>query len=185
MAWTINLWLRNKSACDFTGGQLWVTKLVDAIGGILTNSGNTPNQPAFGQQPWAGGSISGGGGANFPLNLTVQGPGVGQVTHGVITADGQTIDVFTDVIGQNCLIPGIPTTGHTYDGHVDGGDGTTPPPGVNICTFHVTAGSLPPGLSMDSCGHITGTPILPGVYPVTISDGQCSSDFTIQVQTGY
>ena len=36
-------------------------------------------------------------------------------------------------------------------------------------TFSITAGSLPPGLSMDSAGEVTGTPTVPGTYNFTVT----------------
>jgi hypothetical protein len=36
-------------------------------------------------------------------------------------------------------------------------------------TFAIVSGALPPGLTMDSAGNITGTPTLPGIFNFTVS----------------
>lgn len=53
-------------------------------------------------------------------------------------------------------------------------------------TFQVTAGALPPGLTLDPDGHLSGTPVLTGLYSFTVSAvdaNACSAsrDYTLNV----
>ncbi len=41
--------------------------------------------------------------------------------------------------------------------------------GLPGCTLRLTAGGLPPGLAMNSCGKVTGFPATSGTYPVQVS----------------
>jgi kumamolisin len=60
--------------------------------------------------------------------------------------------------------------------------------GFPVPTFSVTAGSLPPGITLTSAGVMSGSPTTPGIYTgtITASNGvspSASQDFSITVQT--
>lgn len=63
--------------------------------------------------------------------------------------------------------------------------------GVAPYTWNLASGSLPPGLSLDPTGRITGTPVASGLYSFTISVTDSSSpqlidsrEFTLAITTG-
>ena len=62
----------------------------------------------------------------------------------------------------DCNAPPDGTAGTPYT-HTFLASGGTPP-----YTFAIIAGSLPPGLVMDTSGNVTGTPLLFGLYPFTL-----------------
>jgi N-acetylneuraminic acid mutarotase len=73
--------------------------------------------------------------------------------------------------------------GTPYSQSLTGGGGLAP------YTFAVTAGSLPPGLSMDAAGNITGTPTTGGTFnfTVTVTDSNgCTgtTDYSIVITGG-
>jgi Putative Ig domain/Immunoglobulin I-set domain len=89
------------------------------------------------------------------------------------------------VVGSAPTISGTPTPavlGAPYDYALTAGGNPTP-------TVQVTAGTLPAGLSMDSTGHITGTPTKAGRSTVTVTAtstaGTASTPVTITVQPGH
>jgi hypothetical protein len=73
---------------------------------------------------------------------------------------------FSLFIGNSVIFIVPPTTtatiGTAYAGVVLVSGGTGP------YGFGIAAGSLPPGLALDSVGNVTGTPAISGVYPVTV-----------------
>jgi len=59
--------------------------------------------------------------------------------------------------------------------------------GAGPYTFTVTVGSLPPGLSLDSDGTLSGTPTATGTYPFTVQatdtgTGMASQDYSLSIQ---
>jgi hypothetical protein len=93
--------------------------------------------------------------------------------------------VFSVFIGNPTLAiappaPNTGTIGTAYSGAVTPAGGTAP------YAFIVVAGSLPPGMLMDALGHVTGTPSVSGIYPVTFQvtdslgvSNHASATFTI------
>lgn len=65
--------------------------------------------------------------------------------------------VVTTIVLPNAQV-GVP-----YSQHLAATGGTAP------YTWSITAGSLPPGLSMDSTGLISGTPTTPTAAPATFT----------------
>jgi len=65
-------------------------------------------------------------------------------------------------------LPGA-TLGSAYSAALAATGGTPP------YTWSVTAGSLPPGLSLSSAGTISGTPAVAGTYPVTVQAADSAS----------
>ena len=76
-------------------------------------------------------------------------------------SDCATLDITDEYLGSGAFYVNTPADVQVH------GYGGTPP-----YTFSTYAGALPPGLSMDSSGHITGTPTTAGNYfwCVTITD---------------
>lgn len=97
--------------------------------------------------------------------------------------------VFTLVIGQCATIVLSPSslpdgvTGSAYNQTLTASGGAAP------YTFSVTSGSLPNGLSMDSSGNLSGTPLTPGGFFFTISaldSNGCAGtqDYSITIAAG-
>lgn len=97
--------------------------------------------------------------------------------------------VFTLVIGQCATIVLSPAslpdgvTGSAYNQTLTASGGAGP------YTFSVTSGSLPDGLSMDSSGNLSGTPLTPGGFSFTISaldSNGCAGtqDYSITIAAG-
>ena len=93
-------------------------------------------------------------------------------------------------VSPTSLPPG--TVGTAYGQTITASDGDDDPGGPDaddIFTFAVTAGSLPPGLSLDAnSGVLSGTPTAAGSYPVTITasnpiSGSGSQAYTILIGT--
>ena len=93
-------------------------------------------------------------------------------------------------VSPTSLPPG--TVGAAYSQTITASDGDDDPGGPDaddIFTFAVTAGSLPPGLSLNATsGVLSGTPTTAGSYPVTITasnpiSGSGSQAYTILIGT--
>jgi len=97
--------------------------------------------------------------------------------------------VFSMYVGDPTIsisppAPNTGTVGTAYSSFISPFGGSAP------YSFSVVVGSLPPGISMDILGNLTGTPSVPGVYPVTFQvadsagrSNQVSLSYTISAIT--
>src|SRR5581483_1992344 len=115
----------------------------------------------------------GGGGAGASV-LTASGGGGGGAGCSAVpsgwsdqhfsSAGGAEIDYR--VLSFDATAPGQGLVGHTYSYQYTVVGGA---PGVTATTFTVTAGSLPPGLSLSSEGVLSGTTTTAGNYTFTVT----------------
>lgn len=75
----------------------------------------------------------------------------------------QSFIILAVGVGINCGSPPAGQLGIPYAHSFPSGGGAAP------LTFAISAGSLPPGLSLDaSTGAVSGTPTTPGTFPFTV-----------------
>jgi hypothetical protein len=112
------------------------------------------------------GSGGGGGGSSFAVTTATNVSSALSSRAG----DGQVTISYTvpALAVTTTSLPGA-TLGSAYSAALAATGGTPP------YTWSVTAGSLPPGLSLSSAGTISGTPAVAGTYPVTVQAADSAS----------
>ena len=158
-----------------------------------TTASGTAGQ-AFSYQITASNSPISYGASGLPAGLSVNTstgvisgtPATGGVTDATITAsNGGSIGSATLVITiqQPPTITNGPPPAATCNSPYSFAYTTS---GYPVPSFSLTAGSLPPGLTLSSAGVISGTPTAPGAYPgtvtVTSSMGTATQSFNLAVQ---
>ncbi len=148
-----------------TVGVAYSQSLASVSGGVAPYtytiaSGSLPLGITLASNGTLSGSPSAGGSFNFTVTVTDSSGGSGpvSVTSGplLLTVNAPTITITP---------PTLPTVsaGVVYNQNLTatGGSGTY--------TYAVTAGALPPGVSLSAAGAISGTPTAAGSFPLTIT----------------
>jgi hypothetical protein len=170
-----NLSSDNANSCKFSAAKHDLTKTDPKLGPLTDNGGPTETEILKKASPAIDAIPSGKAGcvADAADQRRIDRP---QPTGGACDTGAVELEAKAIVIHPDSLPHG--TVGEKYHTMLTATGGAYP-----TYTFSLAHGSLPDGLSLDSTGHITGTPTKAGTFKFTVSvNDPVLKDYTIVIE---